>query len=158
MKTEREQLEENTRKEAAKQRAETVHNKILAMLEDILDGLQWERRASTLFFFTLSLYFFVIFWATYWFDRPDALEIQIDFFSTLMWVTLLRVYWHMARRMYREGKFEGYLEAMVDLGYATKDENDGMRKRIKNASPFKRFKEFWERVGQGNSKEAYGTT
>lgn len=154
MKTELEQLEENTRIEKAKQTAKEIHDKILAMLDDIIDGLQWERRANHLFFFTLMTQLGVIFWSGYNFEDIEVLRSHIDILSTLTWLTLLRLYWHTAVRRYREGKFEGYLDAMVDLGYATRDEQDGMRKRIKNASPFKRFKEFWERIGERKRKEA----
>ena len=57
MKTELEQLEENTKREKAKQQAETVIFRILELIRFEIQALRKRMRADVLFFATIVLYF-----------------------------------------------------------------------------------------------------
>lgn len=87
-----------------------------------------------------------------------------DFVWAVFWVgwffTMLhRVYNIDMPRRFKLGKMLGAIETLEILGIVTKTEdgNDRNTKPVKVRSLFKRFKEFWERMGSKNKVEVYGT-
>lgn len=153
MKTEREQLEENTRIEYAKQRTQEFRDFLATLMKEWELAFYWEARGTALFLFAMAVNLILII-ASGFFVEFEVIRTPLDFLSTIVWLTLLRVYWLMAERKYAEGRLDGCFATLEQLGMLDKDDDfGGKKRRVKEKSAFKRFKELFQRVGQNQIKE-----
>ena len=146
MKTEREQLEENTVNQYVKERNEALQ----AYLRKCIDEYgalanEYLRRLKFLMVAHIPL-------------------IAAVFVDTIIWLfafLLVMICWARVnsskeRLEYKEGELDGAFRTLKALGMLDDDIRGKRRKVHLKKSPFKRFKEFWERVGTRSNKEAYG--
>lgn len=144
------QLEENAKKEKAKQTMEAVFAYIDEIDELWSLALKEARKNLNLMMWVVVIQIFLSFFS------PLAL---LCFFLTL--ILMYRQSKINERIEEYKGKIFGVWKALYLLGVVDSDMEDDINKRrrkmkVASVSPFKRFKEFFERVGSKNKQEAYG--
>jgi hypothetical protein len=155
MKTEREQLEENTKVQKAVETAEGVKAYIEYLIDECNEAFRWEMRGDVLFFSVMGLNLLTLFFCMSYFETREPVALQMDLFSLLIWISLLRSYWLMGERKRAVAEIEGVLNILELLGHAKFENGSGSIKRLKHKSMFQRFKELFERVESKDGKEAY---
>lgn len=154
MKTEMEQLEENTHIEKAKQTANALSKYYMELLEDTIVKIDWTLRSSSMLMFTFVMHFAVLF-LMLWLDMSDTfISVISELFTVLMLVGIFRNFYHENRLASTRGELEGCEETLRVLGYLP-PKGTKKRKVHLQKSPYERFKEFFERVGKKQSKEAH---
>lgn len=153
MKTEMQQLEENTKEAYAKQRVGELSEKIDELHKEGLGAMNWASRTAILQGFNIANYFLCIVVAQYYTDGlPDwAIIAYLLLFTFIM----AREHFFMKRFAYIDGTLDG-IYLILDILYPNSDRDEGNKrqtKKVKAKSMFERFKEFYERVGQKQSKE-----
>lgn len=155
--TESERLEMNTAMEYAKQRTEEFQKFFTGLIENANDKMYWKWRADVLELTVLAVHMGVILILAITTDYGDWAQEIIDWSFLLFVVVAIRSWWHHSRWCRAEGELEGAIRTleMLDMAKFERDDSDDEKRKskAKAKSPFKRFKEFWERIGK--SKEAY---
>lgn len=156
MKTEMEQLQENAKMQYAKERVEELYVRLHEALDGQIEALRWKRRTGLLQLFNITTYFVALFLHQY-------LEVPYEVFANIsMVIYLVLLFLLTVREMtfekqarYHEGVFDGIFTTLETLYPNMKDDagNDRQVKKVKRESLYKRFKEFFERVGQKQTKE-----
>lgn len=154
MKTEIEQLEENAKIEYTKQRVEELGKEITVLQEQRCEMKRWERRTATLNFANILAFWTIIIYSAAT-DLPHTVsDVATDYWLLIFFFLIIREHYFNRQYEYFDGKIDGIFVAL-DLLYPdnNRDEGGNARRKVKRRSMFKRFKEFWERVGQGKTKE-----
>lgn len=163
MKTEMKQLEENTKREKAKQQAETLISRIVELLRLEIQALRKRMRADVLFFATVVLYFaLLIYGIVRGIDlESGVLSVSLTASYILFFFSFLRSIHFTILFQKAKSKREGFEEALSYLGLIEEqgcdcDECGSKKKKTKLfTSPFKRFKELFERLNSKDKKEVY---
>jgi len=161
IKTEMQQLEENARRQQAKDKATDITKRLLELLEIESKKLRWYMRSHTLVMIVMLAYFIILGILLFSSLGADTVDTYLDFTFLIWVVAIARSNWHEARWQRARGDRKGFEEALVMLGMLDVEECDcdncKKKKKIKVASksPFKRFKEFFERMGSKKPEEAY---
>lgn len=157
MKTEREKLEQNTREAYAQQKADEFIEFITAMIDESIEMHRWQQRASKMTIFTVFIWFAFIPFGEFIQTPADVFDVAHEWLFTIFIMMVFRSHWHDLRWKYADGKVDGALAVLEKLGYSKNDDElkKKKKKRVKYKSPFKRFKEFWERMGSKENQEAF---
>lgn len=149
MKTELDQLRENAEKQYVQERMGEVKEKLILLC----------RRYDELTFKNIKWCFIELgAWLAFFVATVVGAGDMIESLAMLLWIGCLVYRWVgiMFRREYLEGKIDGMLDTLITLGIM--DEHVDGDKQVKTRqarSPFKRFKEFFERMGSKNTQEAH---
>lgn len=157
MKTEMQQLKENTEREKAKDVVETILTYYRSIFDELDEAIMWEMRSAVLSTFAIMMSIITIAVPIFLvgIDFPEHIQNYIDLGGTVTWVVILRMYFLTGDRKLVHGKLTAATKILKELGWLETFEKRGnkRRKKVKLRSPFKRFKEFWERVGQREGLE-----
>ena len=152
------QLEENVRKEQMKEKAETLIKELISRVEAVHIGLQKSFRASILTIITWVAWIGTS--LTMAFTGIENTRILGDTATNWLMVvfifTFIREMWVDIKTADKVGALRGFEDALIVLGYMTKEDvHDGRKKRRNRlfTSPFKRFKELFERINSNQTKE-----
>lgn len=156
METEMQRLENSAKEQYYKERVQELYERLHEAMDGQIENLQWKRRTGMLQMFNVITYFVALGLRVY-------LEMPYELFANssmvLYWATFLfliiREMTFENRARYHEGVFDGIFTALETLYPNIKDDtgNNQQVKKVKRTSLYKRFKEFFERVGQKQSKE-----
>jgi hypothetical protein len=154
MKTEREQLEQNTKIAYAQQRAEELGNTVTRLQEERWEAKRWEFRTSSLNLLNILSYWIMVTYAAFTDTAPEIVDTATDFWLLLFFFLILREHHYNKRFQYLDGKIDGILVALETLfPDSNRDDEGNAPRKVKRRSMFKRFKEFIERIGQSQTKE-----
>lgn len=154
--TENEQLKHNTEMAYAKQRAQAISDYLDKLTTDSLAALDWKLRADGLEFFTLSMYLLGVIFTSVWNTPEEVVDFMVQAFILVIWGVMIRAWYFHSKWRYAEGEYDGFINTMKIMGYLPEDlGNDRKRRVVKRKSLFSRFKELFERVGEGKTKESY---
>ncbi len=150
-----EELKKNTEIEKQKQIHESLVEFIVSLEADIEERDRWHERSRSLELCCLALHWAVIIYFALN-DMHGPAEIIIKDLSFILFIvcaarsmTLMGM-WQRAL-----GRYYGAIEMLRRLGGYRDWEDPGEKKRKRKWNPFARYKEFWERMGAPNKKEAY---
>jgi len=153
-KTELEKLKDNTRKAYAEQRT----NELIEMLSDItekwLESKIWEIRAARLTLFTLFSHFIIVVLCVLLNTPPEVADITNLLTLLVFFTALIREHTLARLAEYNEGVVDGALKTLEQLDLLQKNDGNKIRRQVKERSPYSRFKELWERLGEQQKKYA----
>lgn len=154
--TETEQLKQNIEKEVVKQRSEDLTKYVLTLMRDLDEAYRWVKRGSVLDLFCLTMFMVATGVALFTGLDYEVVDERMDWMFVILTCSYLRTMSFIATLKHVEGKLAGTFETLKILGMAQfhEKDDDGVKKTKKRKSLFPRFKEFFERVGQTESKEA----
>jgi len=154
MKTELQQLEENAKIQYAKERVEELGSELNTLLDQAREMKRWERRTMNLNIFGIAIYLAALAYAGYA-DLPETVTVGLaNYWLMIFFFLIIRENYFGRKFEYLDGKIDGIFAALELLYPDSVDRSGGnARRKVKRPSMFKRFKEFFERVGQSKSKE-----
>ena len=157
MKTEMQQLKENTEQQFIKERFDELHKELHALYEIRRDRLYWAARSRMLTHFVAAMMLVIILVNTL-LGYPDIAALYEFTLVFIFMVTLLRSHEHENRLFMIQGRIDGFIQALQILKIVPENEPPAGRKKRKRApwsSPFRRFKEFFERMESKDKQEQY---
>lgn len=143
-----EELKKNADMALYKQRTEEVHKYLVHLIDETLRLGLWHSRCSALTALTFLCYWIVLIISLFA-DLPDEFRrTMLDFSFLVIIVAWLRENHHHSKWREAEGEWKGAVTVLRKMGVPLPEEDDGSKKRksVKRESPFKRFKEFFERM------------
>lgn len=154
--TEMEELKKNAEMALYKQRTEEVSKYLLHLIDETLRLGLWHSRCSVLTGFSFLCYWLVLIIALFA-DLPDEFRrTMLDFSFLVIIVAWIREQHHYRKWREAEGEWKGAVTILRKMGIPLPEE-DGTKRRksVRRESPFKRFKEFFERIKSKDPMEAY---
>lgn len=153
MKTEMEQLKENTQRQYAKERVEELVQRMEEARLEWRHNLRWKLRTTNLQLLNITCFWIGLVYSAIQ-DAPEEIVASANYWFMLLFALLLmREHYFDRYAQYAEGVLDGIIMALETL-YPQDSQGDGeVRKKVKKVSLFKRFKEFFERIGEGKTKE-----
>lgn len=153
MKTELEQLEENAKLQYTKERIGELVEHMNKSISDMREAMRWVMRTSLLNIFNIACY-----WAGVMIieikDLPVTyLQAHGNWFLLIFLLLVIREHHFEKLAEYAEGRLDGIYLAIKALYPSDYDKGVNNHKPIKQRSLFKRFKEFFERIKEGKTKE-----
>lgn len=149
--TEMEQLEMNAKIEKAKQQSKEILDFLMTRNLIMKEMSRHSSRALLyeIIFLALSLLTAAL--------NMDLLHFIA--FTGWMITIIVRVVVFDNLKTRAKGEFDGAWEVLAILGHVSKDDEPGdkVKKKKRVFSPFKRFKELFERLNSKNKQEAYGS-
>lgn len=152
-----EELKKNADAALFKQRTDEIHKYLVYLIDETLRLGTWSMRCSLLELFSFIGYW-VIWVVAIFGDVPDEFRrTMLDFAFLVLLVAMFRGAYHYRKWREAEGEWRGATNVLRKMGVPLPEEGDGDRK-IKTTperSPFRRFKEFIERMNSKDKMEAY---
>lgn len=154
--SEMEDLKKNAEMALHKQRADEVHKYLVYLIDETLRLGLWHSRCSA-----LTLLAFLGYWIAFtialFADLPDEVRRgALDLHFIVIVVAWAREAFHHRRWRETEGEWKGAVTVLRKMGVPLpEDDGDKKRKSMKRESPFKRFKEFFERMKSKDKMNAY---
>lgn len=156
MQTEMQQLEENAKIQFYKERVAELDGYIQEIQQNRRVARAWRERTVFLNLTSIAAYWIAL-GISAWQDLPEEVVTGVQNWWLLIFFFLILREHHFDKKYHDyAGQLDGVLrtlEILYPQGRIEDEGNDRQVKKVKRTSLYKRFKEFFERVGQKRSKE-----
>ena len=153
--TEMEELKKNADMALYKQRTDEVSKYLLHLIDETLRLGLWYSRCSMLTLLTFLAYWIILSIALFTELPSEMRRTALDLQFLVILVAWVREAFHHRKWREKEGEWTGAVTILRKMGVPLPEEGDGKRRKImERKSPFRRFKEFAERMKSKDPMEA----